>query len=293
MKRSLAALAGGLALAVAVVAGPTSPAGAYAPADTATIHPGVQTFTEGGQCTANFIFTDGTDTYIGQAAHCSSTGAATDTNGCTAGVQPIGTAVEINGAEHPGTLAYNSWNTMQAVGETDPDACAYNDLALVRIDPRDVAKVNPSIPHWGGPTGLNTTGTSGSVYSYGNSSLRQGVTLLSPKLGLTSSTEGNGWTHVVNTVTPGIPGDSGSAFLDSEGRALGVLSTLGVVLPGGVVNNVSDLNKGIEYLQAHGTGAVASAQLVLGTEAFEPSQLPLDLANPVGDPAGSLSGLLG
>ena len=294
MKRPVLALAAGLALALGIAAGPTtaSAAPAYAPADTATIHPGVQTFTGGGQCTANFIYTDGTDTYIGQAAHCSSTGAATDTNGCTAGVQPIGTPVTISGAEHPGTLAYNSWNTMQAVGETDPDACAYNDLALVKIDPRDVAKVNPSIPHWGGPTGLNTTGTTGSVYSYGNSSLRQGITLLSPKLGITSSTEGNGWTHVVNTVTPGIPGDSGSAFLDSEGRALGVLSTLGVGLPGGAVNNVSDLSRGLDYMHAHGTGPVAGAQLVLGTEDFNPSQLPLDAANPVDDPVGSLTGLL-
>ncbi len=295
MHRPILALAAGLALAIAIVAGPTAAGAAptYAPADTATIHPGVQTFTSGGQCTANFVFTDGTDTYLGQAAHCSSTGAATDTNGCTSGTLPIGTEVDISGADHPGTLAYNSWNTMQAVGETDPDACAYNDFALIRIHPADVDKVNPSIPHWGGPTGLNTTGTTGSVYSYGNSSLRQGITLLSPKLGITSSTEGNGWTHVVNTVTPGIPGDSGSAFLDREGRALGVLSTLGVGLPGGVVNNVSDLSRGLDYLHTHGTGSVASAQLVLGTEAFNGTQLPLDLARPVGDPVGSVRGLFG
>ena len=48
---------------------------------------------------------------------------------------------------------------MQALGETDPDTCAYNDLALVRLEPADAAKVNPSIPHWGGPTALATTGT--------------------------------------------------------------------------------------------------------------------------------------
>jgi hypothetical protein len=37
--------------------------------------------------------------------------------------------------------------------------------------------------------------------------------------------DGNGWSHTVYTVTPGIPGDSGSAFLDASGNALGVLST--------------------------------------------------------------------
>ena len=51
-------------------------ASAWAPADRATIHPGVQTVTDGaGQCTSNFIFTRGSDTYIGQSAHCSGTGA--------------------------------------------------------------------------------------------------------------------------------------------------------------------------------------------------------------------------
>ena len=49
-----------------------------------TIHPGVQTYTEGAQCTANFVFTDGADTFIGQAAHCSGTGAANETDGCLA-----------------------------------------------------------------------------------------------------------------------------------------------------------------------------------------------------------------
>ena len=105
--------------------------------------PGVQTFTAGAQCTANFIYSDGTDTYIGQAAHCSGTGAATDTDGCVAESLPDGTPVEVTGASRPGTLVYNSWNTMQANGETDPDTCAYNDLALVKLDPADVAVDEP------------------------------------------------------------------------------------------------------------------------------------------------------
>ena len=36
---------------------------AWAPASAASVHPGVQTFTEGGQCTANFVYSDGTDTF--------------------------------------------------------------------------------------------------------------------------------------------------------------------------------------------------------------------------------------
>ena len=146
-KRSLAVL---VCILVAAAIAPAA-ASAWAPAATATVHPGVMTYTEGAQCTANFIFSDASNTYIGQAAHCSGTGTATETDGCDSASLPLGTAVEVNGASQPGTLVYNSWIAMQAKGETDPDTCAYNDFALVKLNPADVGKVNPSIPKWGGP----------------------------------------------------------------------------------------------------------------------------------------------
>jgi len=212
-----------LAAAIAATlafAGPAAAEPTWAPAASAPIHPGVQTITEGGQCTANFVFFDGANNvFIGQAAHCSSTGGSTETDGCDSGSQPLGTPVEVDGASKPGTLVYNSWLTMQANGETDPDTCAYNDLALVKLDPADYGKVNPSIPFWGGPTGIVDTVAQGEkVLSYGNSSLRLGLTQLSPKEGLSLGQTGNGWSHEVYTVTPGIPGDSGSAFINRDGH---------------------------------------------------------------------------
>ena len=263
-----------LAISMAVATAPAAnSAPTWAPAATATIHPGVQTFTEGAQCTANFIFVQGTTVYIGQAAHCASLGSQTDTNGCTTPSLPLGTPVQVGGAAHPGTLAYSSWLTMQSIGETDADTCAYNDIALVQLNPLDVASVNPSIPHWGGPVGVNTTGAPmlSMVYSYGNSELRGGLTVLSPKTGI-SLGDVSPWEHEVSTVSPGIPGDSGSAFLDAQGRALGVLSTLQVGVPNGVSNGVGDVGLEVAYAIAHG---VTGLQLVNGTEAFNPSQLPL------------------
>ena len=214
-RRTLGLLAG-LVLAIAALA--PSAAGAWAPAASATIKPGNMTFTEGAQCTSNFIFQDGSNVYIGQAAHCSGTGGQTETNGCDSGSLPLGTPVEVNGASRPGTLVYNSWLTMQALGETDPDTCQYNDFALVKLDPADVGSVNPSVPGFGGPTGLGSSAAmlGDTVYSYGNSSLRQGVTKLSPKQGIVAQSEGNGWSRTVYTVTPGIPGDSGSGFMNDD-----------------------------------------------------------------------------
>jgi hypothetical protein len=282
---SAAGLFAGILGASALTA-PTSAAPAWAPIGSATIRPGVQTLTNGAQCTANFIFHDATDVYIGQAAHCSGTGGSTETNGCTAGSLPLGTPVEVGGASRPGTMVYNSWLTMQARGETDANACAYNDLALVRLDPADVGKVNPTVPHWGGPAGLATSGTTlgERVFSYGNSSLRGGLAQLSPKTGVSTGDAGAGWSHNVLTVTPGIPGDSGSAFLDSEGRALGVLSTLHLA-PLPASNGVGNLPRELDYLRANSS---LSVQLAAGTQAFDATQLPLGLL-PLGQlPLGQL-----
>ena len=76
-----------LALALSVIVALAAPAAssAWAPAGSAAVHPGVQTYTEGGQCTSNFVFQDGAGVYLGQAAHCSSTGAQTETDGCSSG----------------------------------------------------------------------------------------------------------------------------------------------------------------------------------------------------------------
>jgi hypothetical protein len=240
-------------------------AGAAA-APTAPIHPGVQTLTNGGQCTSNFIFRDATSTYIGQAAHCSGTGAATSTNGCTSGSLPVGTPVTVTGASRPGTLVYNSWLTMQALHESDANTCRYNDLALVRLDPADAANVDPSVPGFGGPTRLGTVaGQLSGVYSYGNSKLRLGVAALSPKQGTVVQVTGGGWSRTVLTVTPGIPGDSGSGFMNATGEAIGVLSTL-MLAPLPATNGVGDLARELDYLHAH--TEFTGVKLVPGTRPF-------------------------
>ncbi len=256
---------------LALVASAVSPSAAvaWAPAGQATVHPGVQVFTEGAQCTSNFVFEDGSGVYLGQAAHCSGTGGQTETDGCSSASLPLGTPVKVTGASKPGTLVYNSWLTMQADGEANPDTCAYNDLALIRIDPADVGRVNPSIPGFGGPTGVGSVGGLGStVYSYGNSELRGGITKLSPKQGVVVQNEGSGWSHIVVTLTPGIPGDSGSGFVNASGQAIGILSTLQLAPLAGT-NGVGDIGKELAYMRTH--SGFSGVQLVRGTQPFKPN----------------------
>jgi hypothetical protein len=253
--------------ALASVATPTAADAAtdWASEDEATITPGVQMVTGGGQCTANFVYTDGSDVLIGYSAHCAGTGEATSTNGCEAGTLPTGTEVEIEGADNPGTLVYSSWETMQQRGETDGNTCQYNDFALVAIHPDDHDAVNPTIPFWGGPDALGDSTAAGEkVYTYGNSSLRLGIDLLKPKEGYSLGQTADGWNHPVYTATPGIPGDSGSAFLDSNGHAVGSLSTLALAPLAGS-NGVTDLALALDYANQHGG---VSAELANGTTPF-------------------------
>ena len=158
IRMTLAALGAVLAAALALVSPSLAPAAAgvdaWAPAATATIHPGVQMDSPRGQCTANFVFTNGADVLLGFAAHCVGTGAATDTERVRRR-QP-------RRSERPSRSRVRRSRAASSTARGSPcrpparptsNACDYNDFALVRIAAADVASVNPSIPHWGGPTG--------------------------------------------------------------------------------------------------------------------------------------------
>ena len=258
-----------------------SPAATWAPAATAKIHPGTMMYTAGAQCTANFVFRDSAGTtYLGYAAHCAGTGSSTDTNGCRTASVPLGTRVDLTNDGNPasegtivghGRLVYSSWVTEHRLGTSGANTCAFNDLALVRIAARDVSKVNPSVPFWGGPTGIDTDGTAAGdqVWTYGNSSLRGGLSPLSPHtgVGLGDAAADGGWSHPLYTLAPGIPGDSGSGFMTAGGKAVGVLSTLGLA-PLPASNNIGDLAKELAFAQAH--SGISGLRLVHGTEPFDP-----------------------
>jgi len=132
----IAAVLGGTSATVSAVP-------SYVPEGEASITPGVMMYTDGAQCTANFVFRDAAGRrYVGYAAHCAGLGGATDTNGCSTPSLPLGTRVRFaeggNLADDGttvghGRLAYSSWLSMQAAGESGVNPCTYNDFALVRV----------------------------------------------------------------------------------------------------------------------------------------------------------------
>lgn len=263
-----------LALTLGLIGAGASPQAAaveFPTPDRATVHPGVLLVTDGKGCTANFVFTDAAGHfYLGQAAHCAGRGAIDEFNGCTDEVLPLGTEVAIRGSRVTGTLAYNSWATMQAVGETDENVCRTNDFALVRLPDSAAAQLNPSVPYFGGPTALSTetAGIGEIAYSYGNAPVRQGIAELSPKRGTVLKRTDEDWTYLTYFLTPVIPGDSGSGVLDEQGRALGVASSL-ILLPYPAANGVVSLALALAYAQKH--SGIQGLRLVPGTEPFRGS----------------------
>jgi hypothetical protein len=158
---------------------------------------------------------------------------------------------------------------MRRLGVRRANPCDFNDFALVRVGVNHRSKVNPTVPFWGGPTGLDTDGTvpEEEVFSFGRSSLRAGIDALAPKQGTSLGTTRGGWNHLVYVATPGVPGDSGSAFLDAEGKAVGTLSTI-TLAPLAASNGVSDLRRELRFAQRH--SGIAGLRLVRGTQGFSP-----------------------
>lgn len=260
-------VAGGLAVGVAplTVAGTahTVPdaAGAAFPTPTeGVVGPGSEVFTEVGgtlaSCTANFVFAGRGRLFLGSAAHCHARGDSLD--GCSNPSLPLGMPVTVvgpDGTEVVAALAYSSWAAMQKAGETDRDRCELNDLALLEIPARDADRVDPSVPVFGGPTGLDADGVLADevVVSYQNDEDEPPYAAVRAKQGVNLGyADDRGLGYVVQTGTPGLPGDSGSGYLDGAGRAFGVLSTEIVLDDGEVVNGVTDLAQALEYATAHG-----------------------------------------
>ena len=254
-----------LATAVVGTAAPAQAAPRWAPASKATLHPVVQTRVGGTRCTANFVFYDSRYVYLGSTAECSG---------------PPGTKVTVQGASRSGKVVYNSWSTSGA---------GANNFALVRLDNADKARVNPSVPFWGGPTAGGGASSFGRpVYAYGNSASPSATTDRSPKYGIDTSTElpgvcffrpecgADGWTHYAQMVLPAtshyyegtsrLGGDDlGSPVLDARGRAFGILGPWAH----DTSNRVTDLARAVRHMKAYTN--LDAIRLAKGTEPFLPS----------------------
>ena len=193
------------------------PVPAAAPLGTGTcpgVRPGAIVLTDVGQCTLNFLFqgSDGSR-YIGTAGH------------CILGTSPFGGDVgEMAWAPGTGPVARDSEGN--PIGEfayailQDP-----KDFSLIRLDP--LVEASAAMCHFGGPTAVNDDrpGLFEPVVLnwFGNG---VGVGLVLPA----RSAVAMGMPSPDHVFADGAaaPGDSGSGVISSDGRAVGVLVTVGV-----------------------------------------------------------------
>src|SRR2546430_186360 len=192
------------------------PVPAAAPVGTGTcpgVRPGAIVLTDVGQCTMNFLFrgSDGSR-YIGTAGH------------CILGASPIGGNVgETSWAPGKGPVARDSAGSR--IGEVahailqDP-----KDFSLIRLDPQ--AQASAAMCHFGGPTGVNDDrpGLTQPVVLewFGN-----GIVAGSALPARSAIAAGMPSPDHVFAQGAATPGDSGSGVISSDGRAGGVLVTVG------------------------------------------------------------------
>ena len=267
----------------AAAAGPPE----WAPAEAATIFPGARIKTGNLFCTANFVFYDAKgNAYVGQAARCAGAApsADADKDGCAARSLPLGTNVLFPDSRVTGTLAYSSWITMQEdVGEKDVTTCRANDFALIRVPDFAIGQVNPSVPLFGGPVGLDSDGTEPGeiVVGWANSDIRGTMEDVKARQGFSVGDGPGNWVHLIYGVTPSIDGDGGGPYLDGGGNALGSLQGT-IVGPPPAADAITDVAKALAYARRH--SGIEGLQLALGTKKFEGPYVVSPLVNQVVPP---------
>jgi len=167
-----------------------------------TLQPGAYHETDAGSCTLNFVYTGGSTTYLGTAAHCvSSVGQRTR---------------DIDGVEF-GSVAF--------IGNADDENW---DFAFIQVDPEDLSRVSAAVKGWPAyPKGFTTpaetlTGDSIQLSGYG---LGYGTTKATQeqRTAIMGFDDANYYT----VSGPIHWGDSGGPLVHRRtGKALGIVSRL-------------------------------------------------------------------
>jgi hypothetical protein len=176
------------------------------------VRPGAIVNSDTGQCTFNFLFT-GSDgvRYIGTAGH------------CILGESPIG-----------GDVGEFAWGPGDGPEARDADESRIGEFAYAILeDPKDFAVIrldagveaSAGMCHFGGPTGVNAERPTGPVVLHHSGN---GLAIGSVLPARTGVALGMPDPDHVFAQALALPGDSGSGVISDDGRALGVLVTVGV-----------------------------------------------------------------
>lgn len=198
----------------------TIPAGAPMPAGATQIGPGSWLLIEIGPdafaCTANWIWQDGAELYLGAAGHCFLPEAATATHGAGADFDASDVRVSacVARCEFAGQVGFLTGDTRVELGEvayarqTRAGVDIGNDFGLVRIPAHLHDDIRTTLPVWGAVSDQRDmrTGDQVCLYGHGTGIAETYATKARAGVSIASRTDGS-WRAAI----PSMLGDSGSA----------------------------------------------------------------------------------
>lgn len=239
MRRRQLALTGCLLLTAAAAVG-AHPGVAAGATRHFPLHPGAAVRIAGNHCEVGTFLRHGHTVYAVVPASCLGTDSGTGGNGCMEAQVPGGSTAAIAGARHKAYLVYSSFSEMQLRGKSHGNACSHNNLALLRLDHRDVHRVTPTIPGIGRPSATAKTAPAqgASLHAFVGGSERSATA---------GSTSDGGWRHDVTIDGTVSAADLGSPVVAPGRRFVGMAT----VVPGTPVvgsTQVADFHRELHFL---------------------------------------------
>lgn len=194
-------------------------------------------------CSANFVWAEGSQLYLGSAGHCFIPAASKATHGEGADYDASGVSVSVcvegcDGNFRTSLLVgkFVKLGKVAYARQTDPTGTSDvgNDFGVVEIPAAAAHLVRPELPVWGGPAGVTEMEFGKPACHYGNG-VGVGETFLTKaRVGVGGGSDANEWYGDFL----GAFGDSGSGIVGCEAYdltfkgtgAIGVLTHLGIAI---------------------------------------------------------------
>lgn len=168
------------------------------------LSPGDQLETDAGLCTLGFLVADPNGLYFTTAGHCID-------------VDQVARSPDV------GEFGRGVFHYLEPDNDSPQDGSPGDDFGLIRIHEGAYASLNPKMCGWAGPTGIYTdTPGGGMLRLYGHGLVFGEFQQTRAREATLIENDGDAFYFV----GPGVPGDSGSAVLHEDGRAMGVLTHL-------------------------------------------------------------------
>lgn len=198
------------------------------------LSPGDLLETSEGYCTLGFLVADRNGLYFTTAGHCIQVDQAA-------------------GSPEAGEFGTGAFHFLDPETGSVSDGSPGNDFALIRIHEDAYELLNPKMCGWEGPTGIyNDTPGEGTLNLYGHSLIFGDAGDLGfptyRREGLLVENDGDAFYFVA----PSLMGDSGSAVLHEDGRAMGVLTHLQIQVGGMSTNGGTHLERGFRLAAEEG-----------------------------------------